>query len=170
MPIYNRTSNRLCISVEVLVDIDMLHVQNSLRPVGGCGCSTDFGPTASDQYRERIKPRPREPSGRPVIEINISIIVRQRDALSKELPRGRPPYCTPPASILNGTNSTPPADYLAVTSFLFQSRSNALSAHCCRNLCGLIELFHLRCKRGFRVSEQALELQTFVRFKIAHVS
>ena len=92
MPIYIRTPNRLRISVEVLVDIDMLHVQNSLRPVGGCGCSTDFGPTASDQYRERIKPRPREPSGRPVIEINISIIVRQRDALSKELSRGRPPY------------------------------------------------------------------------------
>ena len=27
-----------------------------------------------------------------MIEIHISIIVRQRDALSKELPRGRPPY------------------------------------------------------------------------------
>ena len=38
----------------------MLHVQNSLRPVGGCGCSTDFGTASSDQYRERIKPRPRE--------------------------------------------------------------------------------------------------------------
>ena len=75
----------------VVVMICVLHVSNALRPVTTrCG-NTNLGPAFGYQNRQIIIPLGGEFRARPVIQVDITIAVRQLQTVAKELARSRPP-------------------------------------------------------------------------------